>query len=405
MKYWKTALLVLFISWNGFDLRAQTITWDETIQLLNNGSETYCFGYPDNETIMLGTDYGMYYSIADGYGWFRSADFSQSHIWNLVNDNNGNLFLTTMDEIFVYRASDKEWHKSANGYTKGIAANSHGHFYLIASKLYKTTDIGKSWSTVNEDITTGRLYIDKHDVIYITSSNGLQRSTDNGVSFSTIGFQGVLLSSCVTNKSGYIFVQTTQSNELYRSKDNGENWTKLSIGSNRLVYSILIIPSEMLIVGTDAGVYYSTDDGDTWRNSGGEVEKYRVSYLSTSIKGTLFAGVSQKGIFRSSNQITSAKNNEVSPVGFKLLQNYPNPFNSSTIIEYLIPEPGIARILIYNANGELIRTITQDHASTGSHSVLWNGNNDHGKWVSSNVYLYQISINNYQEAKKMILLK
>lgn len=89
---------------------------------------------------------------------------------------------------------------------------------------------------------------------------------------------------------------------------------------------------------------------------------------------------------------------------YKLYNNYPNPFNPSTTIKYQISEPGLATINIYDIRGALVRKISQQHSSSGNYSVIWDGRNNFGEMVSSNVYFYQLVINNHQDVKKMIML-
>ncbi|MBC8415148.1 MAG: hypothetical protein H8E11_01825, partial [Candidatus Cloacimonetes bacterium] len=41
----------------------------------------------------------------------------------------------------------------------------------------------------------------------------------------------------------------------------------------------------------------------------------------------------------------------------------------------------------------------------GNHTVVWNGEDENGKSVSSGVYFYKMKNGNYLSSKKMILLK
>ncbi len=61
---------------------------------------------------------------------------------------------------------------------------------------------------------------------------------------------------------------------------------------------------------------------------------------------------------------TSNENDALNPTQFKLLGNYPNPFNPSTTIRFQIPVSSEFRITIYNANGQLVNTIS-GNASAG----------------------------------------
>ncbi len=99
----------------------------------------------------------------------------------------------------------------------------------------------------------------------------------------------------------------------------------------------------------------------------------------------------------------------IDPVAYanSLDNAYPNPFNPTTTIKYSIAERGHVTLKVYNAAGQLVRTLVdemQSPAATGL-SKTWHGMNDHGQPVSSGVYFYRLSTNRFTHTKKMVLLK
>jgi len=94
-------------------------------------------------------------------------------------------------------------------------------------------------------------------------------------------------------------------------------------------------------------------------------------------------------------------NNQINhPKDYKLLQNYPNPFNPSTTIQYYLPKKQKVEIKVYNILGQLTETLVNKTISAGYHEVDFIGKN-----LPSGVYLYTIKTNNFQDVKKMILMK
>ncbi|MEA1971850.1 MAG: T9SS type A sorting domain-containing protein [Candidatus Cloacimonadota bacterium] len=88
------------------------------------------------------------------------------------------------------------------------------------------------------------------------------------------------------------------------------------------------------------------------------------------------------------------------------LSNYPNPFNPSTIIEFSIQNDSKIELLIFNIKGQKIKTLANNEFNKGDHSVIWYGNDDSEKFVSSGVYFYKLNVNGKTEAmKKCLLLK
>jgi hypothetical protein len=93
------------------------------------------------------------------------------------------------------------------------------------------------------------------------------------------------------------------------------------------------------------------------------------------------------------------------PQSYSLNQNYPNPFNPQATIRYDLPESGHVTLRIYNSLGQEVRTLVDRVQGSGSHDALWNGQDNSGSAVSSGVYSYQIEVNDFKMAKKMVLLK
>lgn len=101
----------------------------------------------------------------------------------------------------------------------------------------------------------------------------------------------------------------------------------------------------------------------------------------------------------------SAEKTETIPSVYYLNQNYPNPFNPTTTIEYGLPEAADVSLKIYNILGQKIRNLLNTNLKAGVHKVLWDGKDDRGITVASGVYLYKISARNYQQVRKLILIR
>ena len=96
---------------------------------------------------------------------------------------------------------------------------------------------------------------------------------------------------------------------------------------------------------------------------------------------------------------------DVLPTEFSLSQNYPNPFNPTTDINFSLPQDARVSLEVYNVLGQRVNTLVDGQLPAGNHTVTWNGTNADGGQVSSGVYFYKISAENFSETKKMMLLK
>ena len=93
------------------------------------------------------------------------------------------------------------------------------------------------------------------------------------------------------------------------------------------------------------------------------------------------------------------------PAITQLHQNHPNPFNPTTTISFDLVNAGKVTLNVYNIKGGLIRTLASGNYPVGLSSIVWDGKNKNNKFVSSGIYFYKLNTENYEETKKMMLLK
>lgn len=102
-------------------------------------------------------------------------------------------------------------------------------------------------------------------------------------------------------------------------------------------------------------------------------------------------------------------NEAIVPESFALFQNSPNPFNMSTTITYDVPtlEKSDMRIqlLIFNTQGQLVRTLEDRTRNAGRYTVMWNGRDDFGQYVSSGIYFYKLIAEEVVLTKKLAVMK
>jgi len=89
-----------------------------------------------------------------------------------------------------------------------------------------------------------------------------------------------------------------------------------------------------------------------------------------------------------------------------LYGNYPNPFNPTTIISFSIPKESEVELTIYNVKGQRVKTLLTSNFKRGNHTVIWNGDDESGKIVSSGIYFYNLIVNGKIESvKKCLMIK
>ena len=90
---------------------------------------------------------------------------------------------------------------------------------------------------------------------------------------------------------------------------------------------------------------------------------------------------------------------------YTLFQNYPNPFNPSTTIKFFVPKVSNVKLKIYNAKGQLIKTLVNEIKAPGLYNVKWNGTNENNSSVASGIYFYRFESDNFIANNKMILIR
>ncbi len=83
-----------------------------------------------------------------------------------------------------------------------------------------------------------------------------------------------------------------------------------------------------------------------------------------------------------------------------LYQNYPNPFNPTTNIRFALPAAGRVNLSVYNAAGQRITTLVDDHQPAGAYEVRWQAES-----VPSGLYFYSLDVDGRKITKRMALLK
>ncbi|MCD4818881.1 MAG: T9SS type A sorting domain-containing protein [Candidatus Cloacimonetes bacterium] len=98
-------------------------------------------------------------------------------------------------------------------------------------------------------------------------------------------------------------------------------------------------------------------------------------------------------------------NDDMIPLVTSVGTNYPNPFNPETTIKYQLSESGMVQMEIYNVKGQKVKTLVNIALDKGYYDVVWAGDDDNNRKVSSGIYFYTFRTSRFTTTKKMILMK
>ena len=88
------------------------------------------------------------------------------------------------------------------------------------------------------------------------------------------------------------------------------------------------------------------------------------------------------------------------PKEYQLSQNFPNPFNPITSIPFALPHKADVKIDVFNSLGQRVIRLLNEEKSAGFHTILFHAAN-----FPSGIYFYTIRANDFNQVKKMLLVK
>jgi len=312
-----------------------------------------------------------------------------------------------------------------------VATDNPNIIYAGRDIVYKSTNGGSNWSA-----TAGGTPLDGNPVLAMAVSSqnsnvvyaatapfvnlpGVFRSLNGGGVWQNITgtlpnrFPSDLAADPTNDATVYITFSGFGISHVFKSTDYGSTWQDIGsslpdVPANAVVVDPLY--PERVYIGNDLGVYVSLDGGTSWGNfSEGLPDAVIAMDLSISpLNGKLRAathgnGAYERDLVRGAVGIPGEDDPFIS--SFSLEQNYPNPFNPSTTIEFLIAEPALVRLEIFNAAGQKVTTLLHKELSPGEHNVVWDGRDNSGRKAASGVYIYQLSVNEHSAAKRMVLAR
>ena len=131
-----------------------------------------------------------------------------------------------------------------------------------------------------------------------------------------------------------------------------------------------------------------------------ETNSIATAYIQVEIGTFRNPGIRETIDFTATTDPSVDVEDEIIINNYELGQNYPNPFNPSTQINYSIGEGGFVKLKVYNILGIEVATIVSEYKTAGNHQVSFAAND-----LSSGVYIYRLSINDFTTTRKMILEK
>jgi len=297
-------------------------------------------------------------------------------------------------------------------------------------KIYKTSNYGETWTTY--DVLTDPNYKGASPSICVTDSShawfGLQKNiggsnygkilytSNGGINFSVLSMSlvGTFMKAIefqYNNLYGFSIMES-QVNYYSKTTNGGINWSSVNssyyIGNS---HRIISIPNSSVWYAANDDlnsnkILKSTNDGSSWFPMQIPAGQYIIKFMDAiSVNNKVYAyAVSLPGyILKLVDSVTLIginNNNTNVPTNYVLLQNYPNPFNPQTTIDFNVPSRSFINITVFDILGREVSVLVNELKNPGNYSVQFNA-----EQLSSGIYLYKMTSDNFIDVKKMIIQK
>jgi len=180
-----------------------------------------------------------------------------------------------------------------------------------SSGVYKSTNGGDSWISINSGLTNSYVYSLAIDpitpqIVYAGTHGGVFKSTDGGDTWSATnsGLINTFVYSIAIDPLSPQTVYVGTLSGIFKSSTGGNNWSPVNTGiTDYFVYSLAIDPvtPQTVYAGTFGGVFKSTDGGNNWSETILNDTGIQSLALDPSEPQTIYAGSWSSGVYKSKN--------------------------------------------------------------------------------------------------------
>lgn len=185
----------------------------------------------------------------------------------------------------------------------GVESSSTIWLGTEANGVFRSADGGKTWTPAgltNQSVRAIQTESDGRVLVAVAGWNGGLFETRNaGASWERQG-PTKYAQAIASDPAGDVYYLGTRGGSVLRSDPSGWRGIGRGLGMTT-VHALLVAPDHVLWVGTEDGIYWSSNRGETWERPRSGLRAGTVRAIVLSPAGTLIAGT-HRGIFRSSDR-------------------------------------------------------------------------------------------------------
>lgn len=255
------------------------------------------------DTLLAGADSGVFLSTDLGLSWTRSHTGLTGGQVNALVLQDTTFFAGTSDGFFI-STDDSNWAAENTGLDNTLVENlttigSHIFASTNGEGVARSTDNGVHWTSIGPDLTdmlVSGLFLHGTE-LFIGTNHGVFMTSDEGATWNprTKGLPGGWEKRCFTAMGDNLFVGTASG--FFRSTDDGLSWSHDTVGLPKNFSPIVLSSIGNNIFVCQNGIYRSTDSGSTWQNVFPNADVTAFAEMGSSIFADLPAG-----LYRSNDQ-------------------------------------------------------------------------------------------------------
>lgn len=206
----------------------------------------------------------IFNSTDEGKSWREDLNEINCRFIFDINKIGNNFFVTTDKGLYISKNNGIDWELMELNFIPRFIKKNGTEFYLISSKgLLVSNDDGFNWNFTPENLADTNKNLLKFEIkdslVYCWEYNkGFVKSTDLGktwISPSNINLADTSQISCILSNGNYLVVSTTDAG-IYFSTDGGDNWKQINEGlTNTYINELLIKDDYMYAATAGAGVF------------------------------------------------------------------------------------------------------------------------------------------------------
>jgi hypothetical protein len=240
------------------------------------------------------------------------------------------------------------------------------------------------------------VFVDDEAIETGTTSNligDISRTWYDGISYATLGKEPAIFLSKKILNFGTVLVDSSKADSILVHNPGSDSLRISSITSTNPHF--IAIPSKLVLGPSESDYIFIVFSPKSISNEiGNIILTHNVLDSADSIHVT-GEGIEPNAVQDDLVQV---------PITHSLKQNYPNPFNPRTVVGLQVgasrKSPVQVDLSIYNLLGQKIVTLVSKSMPAGYHEVEFNAES-----LSSGIYLYRIMIGEWQDVRKMVLLR